>query len=187
MLYKGGNIPGAITRSILLQIQNGLLFCTPGLTSFPQIPHMHIFDQTPILRNGRRITRITQNAQGCQSGTNRIMNLHPSKISNPQKNSSWTPKPRSPEKGVFTTGLLCTYYSTLKNMLLRKEIRDGYLDFFPTCSALFPSSNLLSAQIIPAENRRAQFRIFTPVQELLQSGTNLDLERVFESTQKSIH
>ena len=65
-----------------------------------------VFVQTRIFSNGRLISIIMQNAQGCQAGTNRILNLQPSKISNPQKNFVGTPKPRSPENVIFTTGLI---------------------------------------------------------------------------------
>ena len=53
-----------------------------------------VFVQTRIFSNGRLISIIMQNAQGCQAGTNRILNLQPSKISNLQKNFVGTPKPR---------------------------------------------------------------------------------------------
>ena len=66
-----------------------------------------VMAQTPIFDNGRLISIITQIAQRCQAGINRILNLYPSKITNRQKNFVGTPKPRSREKEIFTTGLSC--------------------------------------------------------------------------------
>jgi len=42
--------------------------------------------------NGRLNLHITQNAQGCQSGIIRILDQHPSKIYELQKNFVGTPK-----------------------------------------------------------------------------------------------
>ena len=58
-----------------------------------------------VLHNGGTNLHIMQNAQGCQEGINRILNIDPSKISKQQKNVVWTVNPGYPRNLDFTSGL----------------------------------------------------------------------------------